>query len=140
VSPGARALASGALAALLALGAAGAALRASAHGSHAGFIRGAVSYQSLCARCHGAHGRGDGPHAADALARPVDLTALVAPGARFDGRAVAERIDGAARPAAHGEGELPVWGDAQLRPGPDGAFPPRLEELLQYLEHIQDRR
>jgi hypothetical protein len=55
---------------------------------------------------------------------------------------VAARIDGAERAAAHGPPERPVWGDAGLRLAPpaEGAEAPpspRLEGLLDYLEHLQ---
>jgi hypothetical protein len=121
------------------LAAGGLALRAHAHGSHAGVIRGALIYQARCASCHGASGHGDGRRAADGLSRPVDLTALAARDGGFDRSAVAARIDGAERPTAHGESETPVWGDPGLRVLAGQPLPPRLEELLDYLEHLQGR-
>jgi mono/diheme cytochrome c family protein len=109
-----------------------------AHGSHAGVIRGAVVYQRLCASCHGQQGHGDGPRAADGLARPADLTTLGTRHGGFDRRAVAALIDGAARPEAHGSAESPVWGTQGLRadPGLPGVSR-QMEELLDYLEHSQ---
>ena len=112
---------------------------AAAHGSHAGVIRGAVVYQRLCASCHGRKGHGDGPRAADGLARPADLTTLGSRYGGFDRRSVAGLIDGAARPDAHGSAESPVWGEG-LRAGPgqpDGTVSRQMEELLDYLEHSQ---
>ena len=134
----ARTLAAIAVAALA--GAAGLAFARSsaAHGSHAGVIRGVVVYQRLCASCHGQKGHGDGPRAADGLARPADLTTLGARYGGFDRGAVAALIDGAARPEAHGSAESPVWGAQGLRadPGQPGASR-QMEELLDYLEHSQ---
>jgi len=118
---------------------------ASAHGSHATVIRGAVTYQRLCASCHGAKARGNGPRAADGLARPTDLTRIRARHGAFDRRAVAAWIDGDARAPAHGSAERPVWGTHELRAEPDAAragdaVAPRLRELLDYLEHAQAPR
>jgi mono/diheme cytochrome c family protein len=62
-------------------------------------------YGTLCASCHGASGRGDGP-AAEALSpRPTDLTASTA--------SVPELmriIDGRRTVRAHGDAAMPVWG------------------------------
>ena len=97
-----------------------------------------VTYQRLCAGCHGASGRGDGPRAAEGLSRPVDLTTLAARHGGFDRLAVAAWIDGESRAAAHGDAELPVWADASLRvPAASTPLPARLQELLAYLEHLQ---
>jgi len=127
-------LAAGALCA--ALGTTG---RAHAHGSHGKVIRGVVTYQRLCASCHGASGQGDGPRAADALSRPVDLTTIAERYGGFDRRTVAGWIAGAASAAAHGDPEQPVWKDPALRFQPNGEIPLRLDELLDYLEHLQGR-
>jgi len=129
-----------ALAAVVAGAAVGAARRAEAHGSHGKLVRGVVTYQRFCARCHGASGRGDGPRAAEQLLRPVDLTRLAALHGEFDRRRVAASIDGESRATAHGEAELPVWGDATLRvPAGEAPLPAPLDELLDYLEHLQSR-
>lgn len=37
-------------------------------------VRGKTIYQTHCARCHGAEGRGDGPGAVGLIFRPLDLT------------------------------------------------------------------
>ena len=114
-----------------------------AHGNHESVDRGSVTYQKLCASCHGVKGRGDGPRAADGLARPADLTTIRARyGGTFDRRAVAAWIDGRTRPEAHGSPEMPVWGEQGLRasPGQGGvgeAFSPCMEELLDFLGHVQ---
>jgi mono/diheme cytochrome c family protein len=111
----------------------------SAHGSHAGVIRGAVVYQRLCASCHGREGRGDGPRAADGLARPADLTRLGERPGGFDREWVASLIDGSRRAEAHGSAERPAWGDAGGlgAPAPDGGHSPHMRDLLDYLEHSQ---
>jgi mono/diheme cytochrome c family protein len=136
-----RELARLAAAALVAAAAFALARGAAAHGSHAGVIRGAVVYQRLCASCHGQKGHGDGPRAADGLARPTDLTALGERLGRFDRAEVAALVDSPRRAEAHGSAERPVWGDSGLRgePAPGNASPesPQLKDLLDYLEHSQ---
>jgi hypothetical protein len=111
----------------------------SAHGSHAGVIRGAVLYQRLCGSCHGREGHGDGPRAAEGLARPADLTQLGERLGGFDREEVAALIDGARRAPAHGSAERPAWGDVGgLRtPAPDGGPSLHMKDLLDYLEHSQ---
>jgi hypothetical protein len=90
------------------------------------------------------HERGE--RAADGLARPADLTRIAARrGGRFDRREVAAWIDGRTRAEAHGSAEVPVWGEPGLRAPPaqgdgDDAFSPRMEDLLDYLEHAQAAR
>jgi mono/diheme cytochrome c family protein len=111
----------------------------SAHGSHAGVIRGAVLYQRLCGSCHGREGHGDGPRAAEGLARPADLTQLGERLGGFDRDRVAALIDGDRRAEAHGTAEQPAWGEAGgLRtPAPDGGPSLHMKDLLDYLEHSQ---
>lgn len=107
---------------------------------HEKLIRGVVVYQMRCAGCHGDSGHGDGRAAADGLARPVDLTTMALRHGGFDRRQVAAWIDGRERVPAHGESELPVWGSADLRDPGTGAFPKHLEDLLDYLVHLQARK
>lgn len=124
---------------MLAAAALGLAAGARAHGSHAKVIRGVIVYQMRCASCHGQTGHGDGRSAADGLARPVDLTEIAARHGRFDRRRVAAWIDGRERVPAHGEAELPVWGSSDLRDPGAEPLPRHLEDLLDYLEHLQGR-
>jgi mono/diheme cytochrome c family protein len=126
------------LGAVFALGAGGA-RRAEAHGSHGKVIRGVVTYQRLCAGCHGTSGHGDGPRAADWLSPPVDLTTLARRHGGFDRRAVASWISGAESAPAHGPAEHPVWQDGGLRLPASGNIPRPLDELLDYLEHLQSK-
>lgn len=77
-------------------------------------------YDSNCAGCHGASGKGDGPYSALAtmgFGNAADLTLLakrnngVFPFAR-----VYEFIDGTQTVKAHGPREMPVWGaDYQVK-------------------------
>jgi mono/diheme cytochrome c family protein len=68
-------------------------------------------YDRLCASCHGADGRGDGPVAKDLIVRPANLTTLAARrGGTFPREAVVNVLSGQRRVAAHGTREMPVWG------------------------------
>jgi len=135
--------AGGALAAGLALAALVLATgEASAHMGHGPVIKGAVLYQRLCASCHGAKARGDGPRAADALAPPADLTRLPErSGGGLDRARVAALLEGPGRLDVHGTPDAAVWGAPGLgAPGPDGTPSQKLADLLDYLEHIQSAR
>jgi mono/diheme cytochrome c family protein len=102
-------------------------------------IKGSVLYQRLCAGCHGAKARGDGPRAADSLARPADLTRLPSrSGGGLDRARVAALLEGPGRLDVHGTPDAAVWGKPGLgAPGPDGAPSEKMTDLLDYLEHIQ---
>jgi hypothetical protein len=138
----ARAAATLALLAVAALAPLAIALGAAAHGSHKRPVRGALVYKKLCAGCHGTVSHDDGVWVEAGAERRVDLTRLAASSGRFERRAVAARIDGPARAAAHGTAEVPVWGDPGLRvPATEErgetSYPPRLRALLDFLEHVQ---
>ncbi len=128
------------IAALVALAAAHG---ARAHGSHKRPVRGALIYKKLCADCHGSLSHDGGAATPPATgAKKPDLLRLAGRDGRFDRHAVALRIDGPARPAAHGTALVPVWGDPGLRVGPEytigeASYPARLRALLDFLEHVQ---
>ncbi len=100
----------------------------------------------LCAVCHGAGGKGDGPAAAALRKRVPDLTRLTVENNRiFPTEWVRETIAGANRPAAHGSVDMPIWGSAfaELRPDlksyrREGFARQRIYNLLAHIERIQD--
>ena len=103
---------------------------------------GAQLFRTYCASCHGLSGRGDGP-VAEAFRKPIpDLTQYTA---RNDGVFPTERvrqiIDGRGI-AAHGNREMPVWGDA-FRSEHGGLsteeVKARIGAIVRYLEAIQQR-
>ncbi|WP_460836635.1 c-type cytochrome [Noviherbaspirillum agri] len=112
---------------------------------------GKQEYETKCAVCHGAGGKGDGPMAGQLRTRPSDLTVLarknqgVVPVARMF-----EVIEGANIPA-HGTREMPVWGrefrieDAQYYKEARGSYDPavlvraRILALIDYISRIQAR-
>ena len=108
-------------------------------------LDGGALYDNLCAACHGASGKGDGP-AAGQLAKGVpDLTVLSARnGGTFPHRKVESVICGKSRKVEHGTIDMPIWGQqfAYLRTGWTG-FPKnayvrnRAHTLATYVESIQ---
>lgn len=106
---------------------------------------GAALYGELCAVCHGATGKGDGP-AAQALAITVpDLTALAAEnGGIYPAQQVERTITGETETAAHGSREMPMWGHALSDVRPDwseahseGFARTRIKNLVEHIESLQ---
>ena len=98
-------------------------------------------FQTYCASCHGATGRGDGPAASELLHRPADLTQFARQnGGMFNGALLHRVIDGRTV-KAHGTMEMPVWGDAfKWRQGlPEEAIKARIDAIVRYVESIQER-
>ena len=103
-------------------------------------MTGEDSFRFYCAPCHGVTGRGDGPVAAALKTRPRDLTTL----AKFNGgvfprSGVTEFVIGTSRPlAAHGVGDMPVWGPIFRALDPsDARVKVRIENIVTYIESIQ---
>jgi mono/diheme cytochrome c family protein len=85
---------------------------------------GKTEYQSSCASCDGADGKGTGP-VADALkTRPADLTMI---SKRNDGvfpfGRMYEIIDGRLEIKSHGVRDMPIWG-FRYSPAPTPGFSP----------------
>ncbi|TPQ35265.1 hypothetical protein C2U70_15235 [Bradyrhizobium guangdongense] len=73
---------------------------------------GKAEFQSSCASCHGADGRGKGPVSGQLKVPPSDLTVLAKTnGGVFPTNAVFEVIHGAKAVAAHGTRDMPIWGE-----------------------------
>lgn len=73
---------------------------------------GKAEYQSSCASCHGADGKGKGPVSGQLKSPPSDLTLLARNnGGSFPEAAVYETISGSKTVAAHGTREMPIWGE-----------------------------
>lgn len=110
-------------------------------------IVGSDQYRRSCMACHGVGGHGDGPAAMVFTKKIPDLTKLAE---RNDGnfplRAIMEVIDGRADIAAHGNRQMPVWGDRYMAEvgGPTSApeaneqmVRGRILELVNFLAAIQ---
>ena len=73
---------------------------------------GIIEYEISCLPCHGISGRGDGPRAKTLKTVPADLTQIAKHNkGEFPYEKVADMIDGRATVSAHGQREMPVWGD-----------------------------
>ena len=105
--------------------------------------RGAAVQRPTAPSCHGANGRGAGPASEQFRKIPPDLTKYTARnGGVFPSERVRRIIDGTGV-AAHGDRDMPVWGDA-FQGGTGGtdtaeAAKARIDLIVRYLEAIQAR-
>lgn len=73
---------------------------------------GARLYFNHCAACHGEYGEGTGPVAASMRVTMPNLRTLAQRnGGTFPTDAVASYIDGRESRTAHGDRQMPIWGD-----------------------------
>jgi mono/diheme cytochrome c family protein len=73
---------------------------------------GQVTYVRYCGACHGQDGKGNGPVANWLTAKPTDLTQIAKKaGGEFPMIKVIQAIDGTTTVRAHGDSDMPVWGD-----------------------------
>ncbi len=105
---------------------------------------GQATFDSLCATCHGAGGRGDGPVAADLPVPPADLTALsLANGGVFPRDAVTAQIYG--YPGRYHSAIMPEFGPlfdggtvtVTTADGAQVETPRALVALVDYVETLQ---
>jgi mono/diheme cytochrome c family protein len=69
-------------------------------------------FLGLCADCHGADGKGNGPLTKNLTKFPPDLTRIkLRANGKFDEKAVFDWIIGLNTPNSHGTREMPIWGD-----------------------------
>ena len=108
---------------------------------------GLIEYEVACMACHGIEGRGDGRLAKTLKTAPADLTLIARSNhGVFPSKTIAEIIDGRAIDGAHGNREMPVWGDRYRAPVPDESpswveqqARIRIRALVEYLKSIQIR-
>jgi mono/diheme cytochrome c family protein len=100
-------------------------------------------FRFYCANCHGASAKGDGPLALKLKTMPADLTRIAE---RNGGTFPRERIEqfityGDPSTLAHGEPDMPVWGEIflGLDPSSDRRVKLRIESLVRYVESLQVR-
>ena len=73
---------------------------------------GKILYRRYCASCHGTSAKGDGALASVLAQKPTDLTGLARKaGGRFPYWETMRVIDGTATVRAHGDSDMPVWGE-----------------------------
>lgn len=110
---------------------------------------GKPAYQSMCAMCHGADGKGKGP-LSQQFNVAVDLTALAKNNSGvLPVSALYNVIDGRKAIAAHGTREMPVWGAYNAKPlypsdklvdfthDPEVTVRTRILAIIDYLNRIQ---
>ena len=86
---------------------------------------GKIEYQSSCAACHGADGKGTGPVAAALSTKPADLTTLAKRNnGVFPFGRIYDTIDGRVEVGSHGTRDMPVWG-FRFSPTPIPGFSPQ---------------
>ena len=97
---------------------------------------GKIEYQSSCAACHGADGKGTGPVAVALSTKPADLTTLVKRNnGVFPFGRIYETIDGRLEVRSHGTRDMPVWG-FRFSPAPIPGFYP---QAPYFLDPLYDR-
>ena len=85
---------------------------ASADGKKAKYDLGKLEYQNSCALCHGANGKGQGWAVEFLKKTPTDLTALSKKNnGVFPFDRVYATIDGREMVRAHGDRDMPAWGN-----------------------------
>jgi mono/diheme cytochrome c family protein len=102
-------------------------------------VKGKDVFQTYCASCHGASGKGAGPVAPTLKTKPPDLTLLAKKnGGQFPTALVRSIFAGDEVLASHGSREMPIWGPIFHRIEEDRDFGNvRMENLVKYLESIQ---
>ena len=104
---------------------------------------GARLYLNHCAACHGAEAEGAGPVAASMQVSMPNLRTLAQRNAGvFPADAVTAYIDGREIKAAHGDRQMPIWGDVFR--GPDQGTAERtvrrrVAALVDFIEMLQYR-
>jgi len=102
-------------------------------------------YLKYCSACHGSGGKGDGVASGFMRPKPADLTQLAKhAGGDFPYVPTMQVIDGTKTVRAHGDAEMPVWGEA-LNGNTTGpmehrvAVQGRLMLLTDYIRSIQEK-
>ena len=102
---------------------------------------GARLFMNHCAACHGANGEGGGPVAAAMQTSVPNLRTLgQRHGGTFPADAVTAYIDGRELKAAHGDRQMPIWGDVFRGPEQGTAertVRERIAALVAFLKGIQ---
>jgi len=97
-------------------------------------------YRAFCASCHGSRGSGDGVVASILRVAPSDLTSIARRSSgTFPRDQVFSAIDGRAKVAGHGSGEMPVWGDVlkKTEGQSETIIRKRIDALVAYVESLQ---
>lgn len=101
-------------------------------------------YLKYCSACHGETGKGDGIVSGFMTPHPNDLTKMAKAKGSFPFMAVVQSIEGSATVRAHGDPDMPVWGEILRDPSHEGAqaradVAGRIMLITKYLESIQEK-
>lgn len=106
-------------------------------------VDGRTLFTTYCASCHGVDASGNGPAARSMRRMPPDLTRLAAAnGGNFPLERVKRIVDGR-EVEAHGDRNMPVWGDAfkaMLGGLREDTVRARIAAIIDYLSSIQKRQ
>jgi mono/diheme cytochrome c family protein len=104
---------------------------------------GARLYLNHCAACHGFQAEGDGPVAATMRASVPNLRTLAQrDNGIFPADTVAAYIDGREINAAHGDRQMPIWGDVfrgQEQGTAERTVKRRIAAIVEFIETLQYR-
>ena len=112
---------------------------------HTAVTSGTEMYSTYCAVCHGADGKGNGPAASSLKTHPADLTQLSKKnGGTFPSAHVASTLQFGVENPAHGNKEMPIWGDLfqtlnTSARSTSGQTRLRISNLTDYLKTIQQK-
>jgi len=104
---------------------------------------GKQNYLRYCGSCHGPKAKGDGLLSGTLNQKPADLTLIARKnGGKFPTAVIVSFIDGSKPVAAHGDREMPVWGEvlkeeAPGAPAQDRAVQLKITSIVNYLKSIQ---
>jgi len=102
-------------------------------------------FMKYCATCHGPSATGDGVAASTFKNKPANLTLLAKnAGGKFPTMMVVNIVKGDAPVAAHGQREMPVWGEIIGRPLDTGMYKQddvdlKILSIANYLKSIQQQ-
>ena len=96
-------------------------------------------YRQFCAVCHGQDGKGTGPAAAALKTKATDLTQISRQnGGKFPATHIKNVLSGADDVAAHGDAQMPTWGDTFKSVSSNATFGEmRIQAVVEYLQKIQ---
>lgn len=103
---------------------------------------GAQLFATYCAGCHGRDARGNGIVTGELRHAPPDLTRFTARNGGVFPRERVYRIIEGREVTAHGDRDMPIWGDAFSRSREnlnDAAIKRRMNAIVDYLEAVQQR-
>ena len=102
-------------------------------------------YLKYCSACHGSDGKGDGVASGYLRPKPIDLRLIAKnAGGEFPFVPTMQAIDGTKTVRAHGDANMPVWGEL-LRSEPSDPMAHRVEVqgklmlITDYLRSIQQK-